>query len=383
MLAALVNFSIRFRGVVLMLALVLMGYGIYKIAHAGLDIFPEFSPKLVTIQTEAPGLSSEQVEILVTQPIEQALGGIIGIEYVRSESIQGLSVVTVIFEENTNVYRNRQLVSERLSGLSKDLPPGVEQPVPVPLASSSATIMTIGMTSDEYSLMEMRDLVDWTLVPSILSVDGVADVNVFGGDIRQLQIQLQPEKMNQYGISMQQVTAAAKQSTGIYGTGFVENENQRITLRVQGQPIDAEQLGGVVLQQREGRNILLKDVANINMAPAPPIGAASIMGESGIVMMIIGQYGANTMTVSRAVEDRLQEFKPIFAERGINLHPDLFRPANYIEDSLKNISSHLFVGGLFVIVILMLFLFDLRTAMISALAIPLSLLSAAIVLLVI
>lgn len=381
MLAALVNFSIRFRGVVLMLAVVLMGYGIYKIAHAGLDIFPEFSPKLVTIQTEAPGLSSEQVEILVTQPIEQALGGIIGIEYVRSESIQGLSVVTVIFEEDTNVYRNRQLVSERLSGLSKDLPPGVEQPVPVPLASSSATIMTIGMTSDEYSLMEMRDLVDWTLVPSILSVDGVADVNVFGGDIRQLQIQLQPEKMNQYGISMQQVTAAAQQSTGIYGSGFVENENQRITLRVQGQPVNTEQLGGVVLRQRDGRNILLKDVAAIEMAPSPPIGAASIMGESGIVMMIIGQYGANTMTVSRAVEDRLQEFKPIFAERGIDLYPELFRPANYIEDSLYNISSHLFVGGLFVIVVLMLFLFDLRTAMISALAIPLSLLSAAIVLL--
>ncbi len=381
MLAALVNFSIRFRGVVLMLALVLMGYGIYKIAHAGLDIFPEFSPKLVTIQTEAPGLSSEQVEILVTQPIEQALAGILGVEYVRSESIQGLSIITVIFEEHTDVYRNRQLVSERLSGVIKDLPPGVEAPVPLPLASSSATVLTIGMTSDEYSLMEMRDLVDWTFVPSILSVDGVADVNVFGGDIRQLQIQLKPEKMNQYGISMQQVTDAARQSTGIHGAGFVENESQRITLRVEGQPTNAEELGSVVLQRRQGHNILLDDVAEIEMAPAPPIGAASIMGEPGIVMMIIGQFGANTLTVSRDVENKLDEFKPIFAERGIDLYPDLFRPANYIEDSLKNITSHLFVGGLFVIIVLMLFLFNVRTAMISALAIPLSLLSAAIVLL--
>lgn len=364
-----------------MLALVAMGYGIYRLSHAGLDIFPEFSPKLVTIQTEAPGLSAEQVEILVTQPIEQALAGIIGLEYVRSESIQGLSIITVIFEEHTDVYRNRQLVSERLAGVVNDLPPGVEPPVPVPLASSSATVLTIGLTSDEYSLMDLRDLVDWTLVPRILSVDGVADVNVFGGDIRQLQIQLLPEQLNQYGIGIQEVIDAARQSTGIYGAGFVENESQRITLRMRGQPVTAEELGNVVLKRRGGSNILMGDVARVEMAPAPPIGAASIMGESGIVIMIIGQYGANTLTVSSAVEKTLAEFKPIFSERGIKLYPELFRPANYIEASLGNIAGHLVVGGLFVIVILILFLFNLRTAMISALAIPLSLLGAAVVLL--
>jgi len=381
MLATIVNFSIRFRGVVLMLALVAMAYSLYKITHAGLDIFPEFSPKLVTIQTEAPGLSSEQVEILVTQPIEQALAGIIGLESISSESIQGLSIITVIFEEQTDIYRNRQLVSERLSGVVKDLPPGVEAPVPVPLASSSATVLTIGLTSDEYSLMEMRDLVDWTLVPGILSVKGVADVNVFGGDIRQLQIQLLPEQLTQFGISIQQVIEAARESTGIHGAGYVENESQRITLRVQGQPVTPDDLANVVLQRREGRNVLLRDVAEVEMAPAPPIGAASIMGQPGIVMMVIGQFGANTLTVSRSVEKTLDEFGTIFAERGIELHPELFRPANYIEDSLKNITGHLLVGGMFVIIVLMLFLFNLRTAMISALAIPLSLLSAALVLL--
>lgn len=381
MLAAIVRFSIHFRGVVIILALVLMGYGIYKLANAGLDIFPEFSPKLVTIQTEAPGLSAEQVELLVSQPIEQALTGIIGLEYVRSESIQGLSIITVIFEEQTDIYRNRQLISERLAGVINDLPPGVEPPVPVPLASSSATVLTMGLTSDAYSLMELRDLVDWTLVPSILSVDGVADVNVFGGDIRQLQIQLLPESLRQYGISIQEVLTAARQATGIYGSGFVENENQRITLRIEGQPTIAEDLRKVVLKRWQGSNILINDVARVEMAPAPAIGAGSIMGEDGIVMMIIGQYGANTLTVTRRIEKALEEFQPIFKERGIDLHPELFRPANYIEDSLKNISGHLVLGGIFVIVVLLLFLFNLRTALISALAIPLSLLSAAIVLL--
>lgn len=381
MLAAIVRFSIRFRGVILMLALVAMGYGAYRLGNAGLDIFPEFAPKMVQIQTEAPGLSAEQVEILVSQPIEQALAGIIGLEYVRSESIQGLSIITAIFEEQTGVYRNRQLVSERLAGVINDLPPGVEPPVPAPLSSSSATVLTIGLTSDDYSLMELRDLVDWTLAPSILSVPGVADVNIFGGDIRQLQIQLKPDRMNRFDIGMQTVVDAARQATGIYGSGFVENDSQRITLRVQGQPVTAGELEQVVLRRQQGRNILIGDVAGVTMAPAPPIGAASIMGEPGIVMMIIGQYGANTLTVSREVEQVLGEFETIMDREGITLYPELFRPANYIQDSLKNISGHLLVGGLFVIVVLLVFLFNLRTALISALAIPLSLLSAALVLL--
>lgn len=381
MLAALVRFSIRFRGVIVMLAVVAMGYAFYRLSHAGLDIFPEFAPKLVSIQTEAPGMTAKQVEILVTQPIEQALAGIIDLEYIRSESIQGLSVITVIFAEHTNVYRNRQLVSERLNGVVNQLPPGVEAPVPVPLASSSATVMTIGLTSETHSLMELRDLVDWTLVPNILSVEGVADVNVFGGDVRQLQIQLQPELLKRYHISIQQAIDAARRATGIYGAGFVENDSQRITLRLQGQPKTAAELGSVVIEESPGSRIRLRDVAEIEIAPAPPIGAASIMGHDGIVMMIIGQYGANTLTVSRNVEKVLNGFKPILAKRNIKLYPGLFRPANYIEDSLANISGHLLIGGVFVIAVLLLFLFNLRSALISVLAIPLSLLGAAVVML--
>jgi CzcA family heavy metal efflux pump len=380
MLPAIVRFSLRFRGVVLALAMVVMAYGGYQLSRAGLDIFPEFSPKLVEIQTESPGLSAEQVEILVTRPIEQALAGIIDLDFIRSESIQGLSIITAIFKEHTDVYRNRQLVSERLAGVVRHLPEGVEPPVPAPLASSSATILTIGLKSDEHDMMTLRDLVDWTIVPRLLSVPGVADVNVFGGDVRQLQIQLLPEEMHRHGIGVNDVVAAASQATGIRGSGFVENDTQRINLQVSGQPVQPDELGSVVLKYTQGRFITLGDVTRIEMAPAPPIGAAAIMGEPAIVMMIIGQYGANTLTVSRAVERELAEFETILSSRGIELYPDLFRPANYIETSLKNISGHLLVGGGFVVLVLLLFLFNIRTALISALAIPLSLLSAAIVL---
>jgi CzcA family heavy metal efflux pump len=381
MLAAIVHFSIRFRGVVVALALVLVVYGAYVISRAGLDIFPEFSPKLVIIQTESPGLSSEQVEILVSQQIENALGGLINLDYIRSESIQGLSIVTVVFDEHSDVYRNRQLVAERLSGMSGKLPANVKQPAIVPLASSSATILTIGITSNERSLMELREIADWTMVPRLLSVSGIADVNVFGGEVRQLQIQIDPDKLRRYELSMEDVTAAARQATGILGAGFIENSNQRITLSTSGQPVDETSLGAVVLAHHAGVNVYLRDVADIAMAPEPPFSAASIKGKPGVVMMVIGQYGANTLTVSRAAEAALAEFKTLFAKQQITLYPHLFRPANYIETSLHNIAEHLTIGGCFVVIVLCLFLFNLKTAFISALAIPLSLISAALVLL--
>jgi CzcA family heavy metal efflux pump len=381
MLAAIVSFSIRFRGVIAGLATALLVYGLYDLSRAGLDIFPEFAPKLVIVQTEAPGLYAEQVEQLVTRPIENAVGGIIGLEYVRSESIQGLSIVTAVFGDDTDIWRNRQLVTERLADAAGELPPGAGPPLAVPLSSSSATILTVGLTSPSRSLMELRTLVDWTIVPRILSVPGVADVNVFGGDIEQLQIQVQPEKLRRYALGIEDVTQAAQQATGVQGVGFIENANQRLTLRPLGQPVTPEQLEGVVLARKDGANVTLGDVATVTRGAAPPIGAAQIGGAPGIVLMVIGQYGANTLTVSQAVEDALRDFDAILASQDIRFHPDLFRPANYIETSLHNIAGHLLVGGAFVVAVLALFLFNLRTAFISALAIPLSLLSAVIVLL--
>ena len=381
MLAALVRFSIRFHGIVITLAVILLGYGYYRLANAGLDIFPEFSPKQVVIQTESPGYSAEQVEILVSQQIETAISGVIGIKSIRSESIQGLSIVTAIFNEESDIYLNRQLVSERLAGLAEQLPEGINTPVAVPLSSSSATVLTIGLNSDSNDLMQLRSLVDWTIVPRLLTVPGVADINVFGGEIKQLQIQFNPVQLRRFNLSVAEVIDAASKAAKIQGGGFIENSNQRFTLQISGQAKTPEQFKQVIIQSRQGSHLTLGDVAEIRYAAPPPIGAAQIMGKPGIVMMVIGQYGANTLSVSKAAEQALEEFSEIFAKQNINFYPRLFRPADYIETSVSNLAVHLLIGGLFVIIVLYIFLYNFRSAFISALAIPLSLMSAVIVLL--
>jgi CzcA family heavy metal efflux pump len=381
MLASLIRFSIRYAGLVVALALLLLMYGGYRFSSAGLDIFPEFSPKRVIIQTEAPGLAAEQVEVLVTQPIEIAIRPLIGLENLRSESIQGLSIITATFVEDSDIYRNRQLVSERLSSLSQQMPAGVGTPVAVPLSSSSSTVLTIGVSSDSLPPMALRSLVDWTLAPRLLATPGVADVNVFGGDVQQLQIQVNPLALQRFNLALDDVVKAAASAADLSGAGFIENANQRFTLQVSGQPLTPEQFKSLVVKRQDGSTIVLGDVAEVVYAAAPPISAAQIMGKPGIVMMIIGQYGANTLSVSRQVEQVLAGFEPLLKQQGVSYYSHLFRPADYIETSLHNLSGHLLFGGLFVVVILYLFLFNFRSAFIAALAIPLSLVTAVIVLL--
>ncbi|MBT6574665.1 MAG: efflux RND transporter permease subunit [Gammaproteobacteria bacterium] len=381
MLAHLVRFSIRFYGIVIAIALLILVYGSYRCANAGLDIFPDFAPKQIIIQAESPGYSAEQVEVLVTQRIELALSGLMSLQSTRSESIQGLSIVTAIFAEGSDIYRNRQLVTERLSSIATQLPAGVHTPISVPLTSSSATVLTIGLSSEHKDLMQLRDLVDKMIVPRILSVHGVADVNIFGGDIRQLQIQLDPLKLQQHNISINEVITAVSQNGNLQGSGFIENSNQRFTLQVTGLATTPEQLRQSIIQYRDNTTLLLSDIAHIQYAAEPAIGAAQVMGKPGIVMMVIGQFNANTLTVSNAVESTLSEFEPLFAEQHIDFYAHLFKPADYIKTSVHNLSSHLLLGGLFVVIILYLFLYNLRTAFISAIAIPLSLISAILVLL--
>lgn len=381
MFAGIIRFSVRRAWVVLTIAFLLLVYGSYRLSHAGLDIFPEFSAPRVVIQTETIGLTAEQTETLVSHRIERHLAGLIGLDTLRSESIQGLSVVTAIFKDGTDIYRNRQLVGERLNALASELPAGTGAPVIVPLSSSSATVLTIGLRSDQRSLMELRDLVDWTLTPRLLAVPGVADVNVFGGEIRQLQIQPDAERLRRHGLSIQEILTAAEQATGMPGAGFIENSNQRIALNVTGLPTTADALRQVVLIRKEGQQVHLGDVANITLGARPNIGAAAIGGKPAIVLMVIGQFGANTLSVSRAVESILGNFETLFQRQAIDFFPRLFRPADYIERSLQNLSGHLLIGGLLVIVVLYLFLFNLRTALIPAVAIPLSLLAAVIALL--
>jgi CzcA family heavy metal efflux pump len=379
MMSAIVRFSIRFYGVIIGLASLGVIYGLYSLTQANLDVFPEFSPTQVVIQTESPGLSAELVEVLVTQPIENSIAGTVGIDSMRSQSMPGLSVVTIIFKEGTDIYRNRQSISERLGTLTGQLPQGIIPNI-TPLTSSASTVLGAGLTSDKRTLMELRTLVDWTIRPHLLAVNGVADVNVFGGDVRQFQIQVEPDKLVQYNLSLQEVLDAASRATGVRGGGYIENKNQRIVINSEGQALTPAHLGQMPVVHRNGQTIRLSDIGRVVEGAAPSISAAAINGKPGVYLSIQGQLGANTKTVTEAVEKALQELEPSLAAEQVKLYPRLFRPANFIETAVDGVQTDILIGSVLVVTVLFLFLFNARTAFISATAIPLSLLSAIIVL---
>lgn len=379
MMSALVRFSVRFHGVIVGLASLVVVYGLYTLTRANLDVFPEFSPTQVVIQTESPGLSAELVEVLVTQPIENSLSGIVGVDTMRSQSIPGLSVVTVIFREGTDIYRNRQVAAERLATLTNQLPRGITPNI-TPLASSASTVLGLGLTSETRSLMELRGLVDWKVRPHLMAVPGVADVNVFGGDVRQLQIQVTPDRLVQYNLSLQEVLAAVSRATGVRGAGYIENNNQRILINSEGQMQTAAQLAKMPLLHRHGQTVRVADIGQVVEGPAPSISAAAINGKSGIYLSVQGQLGANTKAVTEAVEKAMHELEPALATEQVKLYPRLFRPANFIETAIDGVKTDILIGSVLVVAILFLFLFNVRTAFISATAIPLSLLTAIIML---
>jgi Cu/Ag efflux pump CusA len=379
LIASIVRFSIRRAGVVIALAIAVMVYGIYRINNASLDVFPEFSPTQVVIQTEAPGLSAELVETLVSQPMESGIAGVPGIQSLRSQSIPGLSVVTVIFADESDIYRNRQLVAERMSALQRDLPENIAPNI-TPLTSSASTVLGVGLTSEKRSLMELRTLVDRTIRPHLLSVSGVADVNVFGGELRQWQIEVEPEKLVRYGLSLEQVTAAGRRATAVRGAGFIENANQRIIVTSEGQSFTQQQLAAIVVVETTTQSITLGDLAGIAQRAAPSIGAAQIDGKPGVFLAIQGQLGANTRAVTISLEKSIRELEPLLAREQVTMQPRMFRPANFIETAIKNLQRDLAIGLTLVIMVLFFFLFNWRTAFISSTAIPLSLVIAIIVL---
>ena len=380
MLTALVGFSVRFRGIVIALAALLFLYGLAVLSSTRYDVFPEFAPPQVAVQTEAPGLTPEQVEMLVTTPIENAINGVTGVAVVRSQSIQGLSVVTTIFTEGTDVYRARQAVSERLGQVARTLPVTVNAPVMTPLTSSTGTVLVIGLTSRTRSLMDERTFADWVLRPKLLAAKGVASAVVFGGEVRQIQVQLDPVKLRTLGLSIADVVAAAARATGVLGAGVIDNVNQRIVVRTEAQLSTPELLAQSVIRASGGAVLRLGDVGRVVEGAEPRIGAAAIEGAPGVIININAQLGENIRDVSASVEQALADLRPAIAAEGYTLHAKLFRPASFVDVALRNITHSLLFGAVLVTVVLILFLGDWRAAVISLTAIPLSLLSAIIVL---
>ncbi|MFK4872515.1 efflux RND transporter permease subunit [Novosphingobium sp. ZW T3_23] len=379
MLAGLVRFALTQRVLVLAMAALLVALGIRAGRDVPLDVFPEFAPPMVEIQTEAPGLSTEEVESLVTVPIETAVNGVPDLATLRSKSVLGLSSVQILFERGTDVMRARQMVGERIAQVQPRLPLAARQPVLMPPLSSTSRAMKIGLTSGKLDQMRLSELVRWTIRPRLMAVPGVANVAVWGQRDRQLQVLVDPDRLRAAGVTLAEVRAAAGDAVLVGGGGFLDTPNQRIAVQQAGMVQDAAGLGQAIVRQSSSAPIRLSDVARVIDGHAAPIGNAIIDDVPGIMLIVEKQRTANTLELTRAVEAALGELKP--GLKDVKVDTTIFRPATFIERSIDNLTRALLIGCVLVAAVLFLFTRDWRQAVISLTAIPLSLLGAGLVLL--
>jgi CzcA family heavy metal efflux pump len=376
----LVSLCVSHCGIVTALSVLALLLGWWGAMHSPLDVFPEFVPSQVDIQTEAPGFAPEQVEELVTKRIESAVNGATGLSTLRSESIPGLSVVTITFADGVDVHVARQGISERLSEIGGTLPTGVGSPKLSPLVSSTMDLLKIGLQSDSVDAFALRDAADWVIKPRLLAVPGVAHVIVFGGDVRQIQILPDPDKLTSYQVTLSDVADAARAALALRGAGFIDLEAQRILLKSPTPKPDLQAIGEAVVGVRNAVPVLVRDVAVVQEAPALRSGDALIMGKPAVLLSLASQYGANTLTTTLAVEQALANLEPALKAQGITVYPALHRPANFIERALGDLQNSLIIAAALILAVLYLFLRDVRAALIAFTAIPLSLLAAVVAL---
>jgi len=379
MLAGLVRLALVQRVIVLALAALLVVLGVRASGNVPLDVFPEFAPPMVEIQTEAPGLSTEEVESLVTVPVETAVNGVPGLMTLRSKSVLGLSSVQILFERGSDVIRARQMVGERVTQVQPRLPLAARQPVLMPPLSSTSRAMKIGLSSTKYDQMKLSELVRWTIRPRLMAVPGVANVAVWGQRDRQLQVLVDPDRLRAAGVTLAEVRAAAGDAVLVGGGGFVDTPNQRLAVQQASVVQDATQLSQAIVKQAGEAPVRIGDVARVVDGFNAPIGNAIIDDGPGIMMIVEKQPTANTLELTRAVEAAMDELRPGLA--GVKVDTTIFRPATFIERSIDNLTHALLFGCALVAIVLFLFTRDWRQATISLVAIPLSLLGAGLVLL--
>ena len=378
MLSTLVSVSIRLRVVLIALCVALLGFGYHSIRQAPLDVFPEFAPPIVEIQTEAPGLSSEQVESLIAIPLENSLTGIPSVQAVRSKSVLGLSQVVLVLRHGADPMKVRQLVQERIAAEARQLPAVAKSPVILQPLSSTSRVMQIGVWSKSLSQRDLTLLALWTVRPRLMSVPGVANVAIWGQRDKQFQVLVNPDRLRAHGISLDQVLKAAGDAAVLETGGFLDTPNQRFAVRHLSPIIEPEDLGRTVVDFRGGAPVRLSDVAEVTIGSPPPIGDSVINDGPGLLLIVEKQPEGNTLEVTRKVEEAIELLKP--GLQGVEIDPTIFRPATFIERAIDNLRRALLVGCGLVVLILVAFLFDWRTAFISLTAIPLSLVSALLLL---
>ena len=307
MVGRIIAFSLRNRLIVLSLAALLLVVGLMAVRRSPLDIFPEFAPPQVVVQTEAPGLSAEEVEALVTLPLEYAIGGTSFLTTLRSSSAPGISVITAIFAEGSDVLMDRVLVSDRLETMDHALPQGTGPPLLTPLTSSTGTLLTIGLTATSVSPMELRTLADWVIRPRLLAVPGVAGVVVYGGQVKEYQVLVSPERLSRFDLTLEEIAAASRDATALMGAGYLDRPTQRLPIRGDGMIKEVSDLQMALVGMRDGTPLTLGQVAEVHLGAALKVGDATVEGEDGVLLIIAKQVGANTLEVSRRVEKVVDE----------------------------------------------------------------------------
>ena len=375
MLAAIVRTSLANPRVLTALAALITILGAASLGTVRFDVFPDFAPPRVLVQTEAPGLDATQAEALVTRPLEELLAGTENVQNVRSTSSQGLSAILVEFARGADPYRQRQVVTERLAASSGLLPEGVGPPLLSPLSSSMEYLVHFGFTSDRLSPMELRDLAQWAVKPQLLAVPGLAQAQILGGEVRERQIEVDPLELAANHLSLDDVIETARRATAAIGAGFLETSAQRIVIRAPTPGATVDDLASAVITTRAGSPVRLGDVSTIQDGAEPRFGDALIAGKEGILVETATQYGANTLEVTQALEHRLDSLAPQLARLGVTYHPALLRPASFIESAIGGLRNSLLVGAALVIVLLLVMLRDWRGALVSFSAIPLTLLT--------
>ena len=380
MLNRIIKISLYNRLIIVLLSALLLIAGIVVLIRSEIDIFPDLNAPTVTVMTEAPGLAPEEVEQLVTFPIETAVNGATGVRRVRSSSATGFSVVNVEFDWGTDVYIARQTVSERIAGVAESFPPGVETPTLGPQSSILGEVLIVGLTADSTSMMELRSIADRVIRPRLLSVQGVSQVAVIGGDVKEMQVQLNTGAMKRYGVTLGEVLDACEGMTLNAAGGIINDFGNEYTIKGLLSTASPDDLSQNVVKSDDGGVVTLGDVATVVIAPeSPRIGMASERGKPAVLITVTKQPRVGTIELNEELVAALEQLRPTLPA-DINISTDIFSQSTFIENSIGNLQQSLLEGALFVIIVLFFFLMNLRTTLISVVALPMSIVITVLVL---
>ena len=377
MLNKIIGFSLQNRILVLVASVLLLIGGTYTAMHTEVDVFPDLNAPTVVIMTEANGMAAEEVEQLVTFPVETAVNGATGVRRVRSSSTNGFSVVWVEFDWDTDIYLARPIVSEKLAGVSESLPANVGKPTLGPQSSILGEMLIVGLTADSTSMLDLRTIADWTIRPRLLSTGGVAQVAVLGGDIKEYQVQLDPERMRHYGVTLSEVMNITREMNLNANGGVLYEYGNEYIVRGVLSTDKVDQIAKAVVRSNgvSGAPILLEDIADVQIgAKLPKLGTASERGKHAVLLTVTKQPATSTLELTDKLEASLQDLqKNLPAD--VKVSTDIFRQSRFIESSIGNVQKSLLEGGIFVVIVLFLFLANVRTTVISLVTLPLSLIA--------